>query len=356
MELSDLKALYAAMLASPHLLAVFRLDACVLFKTIVRRTLPDDHPGPMLSYMRLYKACLDQSLDGSRQALEKDGVKSKTGVIGSLEVVLKDMPTSIVFRTLAQATRIHDLAHFILRSKLDYLPNLRYERLADPSFTYNRHKRSSQQTPNGIPMNIPSRLSDLSWIEKNRAVRALWLLVVRCRGSGSFNPDGQSSAKEWTCAELPWMDDEVAEVETSLKYGPTSLPPCSASEQARSLSDILRPNPIPQPPYRRNAPTFPSPCFSQSPVTMPNASARSTAWEQDISYLSKENRTRRHLEDHNNYFDCPLQGFRPSVFARLGFNSWDRRRVSAELQLRAIPVRLRPRPLDGQTYRKGEPG
>jgi hypothetical protein len=44
------------------------------------------------------------------------------------------------------------------------------------------------------------------------------------------------------------------------------------------------------------------------------------------------------------------------VFARLGFDFWDRRRVSVELQLRAIPIRLRPCLLDGQAYRKGEPG
>jgi hypothetical protein len=154
------------------------------------------------------------------------------------------MPTSVMFRTLAQATRIHDLAHFILRSKLDNLPSLRYERLADPCFTYN-HRRLSQQTPEGILMKVPSRLSDPSWIEENRAVRALWLLAIRCRGPGSFSPDGQSSAEEWTCAVLPWLDDEVAEVETSLTHGPTLLPPFSASGQARSLPEILRPYPIP---------------------------------------------------------------------------------------------------------------
>jgi hypothetical protein len=31
LELSDLEALHAAILASPQLLAVFRLDACLLF-------------------------------------------------------------------------------------------------------------------------------------------------------------------------------------------------------------------------------------------------------------------------------------------------------------------------------------
>jgi hypothetical protein len=113
-------------------------------------------------------------------------------------------------------------------------------------------------------MEVPSHLSDPSWIEENRAVRALWLLAIRCRGSGSFSPDGQSSAEEWTCAVLPWMDDETAEVETSLTHGSTLLPPGSTSGQARSLPDIPRPYPIPQPPYRRNVPTLPPPRFPQS--------------------------------------------------------------------------------------------
>jgi hypothetical protein len=294
LELPDRKALHAAILASPNLLAVFRLHACLLFKTIVRRTLPDDHLEPMLSYMLLHKAFHDESLDESRLTLEKGDLKSGTGTIGSLEFVLEDMPTSVVFHTLAQATRIHDLAFFILRSKLDYLPSLRYERLADPCFTYN-HRRQSQ-TPEGILMDVPSRLSDPSWIEENRTVRALWLLAVKCQGSKPFSSDGQSSAEEWVCTEHPWMDDEVAEVETSLTYGPTLLPPCSASGQARSLLDILRPYPIPHPPYRRIAPNLPSPRFFRSPAIMPVPSARSTAWEQDISYMSKQNRTTHYLE------------------------------------------------------------
>jgi hypothetical protein len=281
-----MKALHTAILASPHLLAVFRLDAYLLYQAIVSRTLPDDHIVAIMSYLRLHKAILDGFFDGFRLALEKDDLKSGTGTIGSLEVVLRDIPTSVMFRTLPQATRIHDLAHFILRSKLDYLPSLRYERLADPCFTYNQ-RRPSQQTPEGILMEVLSHLSDPRWIEENRAVRALWLLAIRCRDSGSFSPDGQSGAEEWTCAVLPWMDDETAELETSLAHGSTLLPPGSASGQARSLPDILRPYPIPQPPYRRNVPTLLPPRFSQSPVTMPVPSARSTAWEQDISCLSK---------------------------------------------------------------------
>jgi hypothetical protein len=40
LELPDLKALYAAILASPHVNAVFRLNSRHIFKEIVARTLP----------------------------------------------------------------------------------------------------------------------------------------------------------------------------------------------------------------------------------------------------------------------------------------------------------------------------
>jgi hypothetical protein len=64
LKLSDLEALYAAILASPRLLAVFRLDACLLFKTIVSRTLPDERQGPAANILNATKAspCLSEIL------------------------------------------------------------------------------------------------------------------------------------------------------------------------------------------------------------------------------------------------------------------------------------------------------
>jgi hypothetical protein len=54
LELPDLKALYAAILASPHVNAVFRLNSRRIFKKkIVARTLPAQLVSPVLFYMLL---------------------------------------------------------------------------------------------------------------------------------------------------------------------------------------------------------------------------------------------------------------------------------------------------------------
>jgi hypothetical protein len=51
LSLSDLKALYAAILSSPHLHAVFRLNAHLVFRTVVSRSLPAGLVSPVLVYM-----------------------------------------------------------------------------------------------------------------------------------------------------------------------------------------------------------------------------------------------------------------------------------------------------------------
>ncbi|KAI5241277.1 hypothetical protein E4T43_05581 [Aureobasidium subglaciale] len=53
LDLPDLKALYAAILASPHLYAVFNLNAQLIFRTIIFRSLPDELASPVLIYMSL---------------------------------------------------------------------------------------------------------------------------------------------------------------------------------------------------------------------------------------------------------------------------------------------------------------
>jgi hypothetical protein len=52
-ELPDLKALYAAILASPHVNAVFRLNSRRIFQKVVARTLPAELVSPVLLYMLL---------------------------------------------------------------------------------------------------------------------------------------------------------------------------------------------------------------------------------------------------------------------------------------------------------------
>ena len=147
LELPDLKALYAAILSSPHLLAVFRLNACLLFKTIIRRTLSDDEAKPMLLYMRMYAAENVILIDDSVRGFGLDDLRLDADTGSTLDAALRDMPAAVVFSTIAQANRIYDLAYVILRSKLDYLTTLRYARLADINFRYNRDIPISRQRP-----------------------------------------------------------------------------------------------------------------------------------------------------------------------------------------------------------------
>ncbi|KAH0238098.1 hypothetical protein KCV06_g692, partial [Aureobasidium melanogenum] len=123
LALSDFKALYAAILSSPHLWAVFRLDARQIFRTIVARSLPEGLVTPLLTYML------------SREHLTRNH-HSTSLTLQQLQLVIDDIvsatttdpwptfPTGTIFHTVAQAVRIHDLAFFILRSKLDYLGTL----------------------------------------------------------------------------------------------------------------------------------------------------------------------------------------------------------------------------------------
>jgi len=350
LELPDLKALYAAILASPHLLAVFRLDACLLFKTILRRTLPNDEAKPMLLYMRLCEAKTGIHTDESVREFETQDLRLDADGGSTLDAVLRDMPTVIVFRTIAQAVRIYDLAHIILRAKLDYLTTLRYARLADTGFRYDRDIPTSRQKPQGVPLEIPSRLKDPSWIEENRAVRALWLLAIRCQSSRAVDLEDK----------LSWINDDVAEIEASLRYGPTLLslgPSGDTALTAHDIATILRPYRIPHPPYRKYtaASLIASPCFSRSPVLKFAFSETSRAWQQDSLYLYRENDMMRFLRASTHRPDSPLQTHDSSVFARLGFTFWDRWRVSEELELRKIPRCNGHEPSDSRRFLRGEP-
>lgn len=351
LELPDVKALYAAVLSSPHLLAVFRLNACLLFRKIIRRNLSDDETQPILLYMRLYAANPGRHLDGLVQQCKSDDFSLDVNSNETLDVVLKGMSTAVVFRTIAQAVRIYDLARVILRSKLDYLTTLRYARLADLSFRYHRGTSPSSQRPESVPLGIPARLQDPSWIEENRVVRALWLLAIRCQGSKAVELDDK----------LSWLEDDVAEVEASLRTGPTLLLPTSTPEQLCNPLDIaaiLRPYPTSHSPYREHtaAPMITSVCSSQPPAIKPRSSETTRAWQQESFRFSKENETMRFLRASTHRPDSPLQDHDASVFRRLGFTFWDRWRVSAELELRSTPRSITGGPLNGRYYSVGEPG
>ncbi|KAI5270760.1 hypothetical protein E4T47_05911 [Aureobasidium subglaciale] len=58
LELPDLETLYAAVLASPHLYAVFNLSAQRIFRTILPRSLPDELASPVLIYISDHRKTL----------------------------------------------------------------------------------------------------------------------------------------------------------------------------------------------------------------------------------------------------------------------------------------------------------
>lgn len=141
------------------------------------------------------------------------------------------MPGPIVWHTIAQAVRNHDLAYSILRIKLDYLGSLRFENLADPRYRYRPVERLPHPVPLGQVMEISTPLQDPSWIEENRVVSILWFLAAGWRISSLCPciPDDilseglEKIQKEFLGSALSPEDNEdlVAEIEQSVKSGST---------------------------------------------------------------------------------------------------------------------------------------
>ena len=159
--------------------------------------------------------------------------------------------------------------------------------------------------------------------------------------------------------KLSWINDDVAEMEASLRYGPTLLPHGSSGDteqKPHDIDSILRPYPIFHPPYHEGiiAPMISTPCFSRSPVLKPTSSESTKAWQQESLHLCRENDMMRFLRASTHRPDSPLQIHDSSVFARLGFTCWDRWRVSEEVELRKIPRCNGHEPSDSRRSLRGE--
>jgi hypothetical protein len=222
LQLCDLKSLYAAVLSSPRLLAAFQRSAHLVFQTIVRRTMSDEQIKLILSYMCASRSQRNKGHGKTNTEVRFDSSASNDD---ELDAELTAMPSTIIFHTVAQAVRIDDLAFHLLRSKLDYLPTLHYEKLADPKFRFVPNIPMSRQMPEGTNLAVPSRLRDPSWIEQSRAMRALWLLATRCRTPQNLEPADILASEEFPCTEVPWINKEVVKIALSLVSGPTLLPP-----------------------------------------------------------------------------------------------------------------------------------
>ncbi|THZ10373.1 hypothetical protein D6C91_09720 [Aureobasidium pullulans] len=354
LDLTDLKALYAAILSSPHLYTVFHLDAGLVFSTIVGRTMPDELVTPMIMYMRLHqrsKPTASTTFKNLEATMLVDDANRYTW---------DDISPATFFQAIAQYVRIHDLAYSVLRSKLDYLATLQFEKLANLPHKY-IHKSMAKQNPESVALDVPARFQDPSWVEENRAVRALWFLTLGWRVSCMLGLDESESigfAKRLV-GEKTWKHEEIEEMVRSVLDGPSLQPStpslASNTEMANESFSVLRTYPI----LRRSRVTCPdsstntsrAPLYAQSPLTPPHSTPASLAWDQAPNRLSTMPRVYRILLMLRDRPDSPFRtpGTRPhnartlqmDHFIRLGFGVWDLWRVSVEMRLWSMSYSIR---------------
>ena len=138
LELPDLKALYAAILSSPCLYAVFRLHAHTIFAKIVERSSTLELVRPIMIYMHLLQQRYHTDHDEASSTIQWAELERTIASMDFVDYTCKDVPTPVIFHMVAQAVRIHDVAYSIIRSKLDYLNTLTFQKLANPHDQYRR--------------------------------------------------------------------------------------------------------------------------------------------------------------------------------------------------------------------------
>ncbi|KAG9680028.1 hypothetical protein KCU87_g548, partial [Aureobasidium melanogenum] len=201
LALSDFKALYAAILSSPHLWAVFRLDARQIFRTIVARSLPEGLVTPLLTYML------------SREHLTRN-----------------HHSTSLTLQQLQL------FAYMILHSSF-----------SAPSLTILAHSIRKAGRSKGTPMDVKLPLSDPSWAEETRAIRVLWLLAAGWRASHITTTSSDDDTEFLSGPQLAFLNHEprwtmnlAIEVAQSILRSPVILPPSKSEKIAIRTFDILQ--------------------------------------------------------------------------------------------------------------------
>jgi hypothetical protein len=343
LELSDLKALYAAILSSPHLYATFRLNAHHIFGTIARGTLAPEINTAIQTYIHLHENLFGQPDQGLQQTLQE---RLQTAVQDHTDYSSVRYSASTVFHVLAQAVRLHDIGVSILKSKLEYLTTLRPQKLADPEFRY-RRETVMEQRPHGTELILPDILRELSWPEENRMLWALWVLdIARLASDRLSNYSCRTALVDITQAllEYDWTETLMTEVRECLRSGTSLRTPISTrnTEVQNSPDDlnILRPYEIPHPPYTTISLTI-SKTIPNTPVyqwfSAPGPTPNIMRWGHFDAVLSHQNPAARYVRAMGNRPQSPLQPSEVHVFDRLGFCFWDHRRISNDLQLRVAP-------------------
>lgn len=133
LRLPDLKALYAAILASPNIYAASYENAQEVYVAIACQSIRSRPSMPLLIYIRLmckhYQESYEPAVTGTTWNKLKDTTLQPENIY---DINRYNTPVAVIFHLVAQAVRIHDMACYILRSKLDYLVKLQSEQLVDP--------------------------------------------------------------------------------------------------------------------------------------------------------------------------------------------------------------------------------
>lgn len=162
-----------------------------------------------------------------------------------------------------------------------------------------------------------------------------------------------------------WADAVMAETISCLLSGTTLRPPTGlqvfeVQEKGADDLEILRPYGISHPPYTTVSslssgmiPT--SPVHRWIPAAKLVPAPNPTMWRRDETRLLKENVEAHYIRAMTNGPESPLRSPDSRVFDRLGFGSWDSRRVMDDLLLRMPPRPYDFRPERAHLYAPGGP-
>lgn len=347
LELTDIKALYAALLASPDLYAVFQLNAPSIFEKIAERSCTAELVRPIMTYMHM----LENRFRGVH-TIDWTELATTASSMHLTGFTCKSTPNPVIFHMVAQAVRIHDVAYSIIRSKLDYLSTCEFQKLADPQQRYRRPFQAHLYDFRGVPLHIPRRLRDPSWMEESRVIQILWVLCVSWRmaqtsiaASGGL-PEIRERFLNLFGMDGPWtrlLPDEIVEC---LLRGPTMRSPderdmTRANETSLDALITLQTYRIQHPvhslqDYKPHLQSM-SPNFRCSPAICPPSSAECRAWGLDRICLSWFNTENRWLRVMRTRMNSPLQDSSSEVFECLGLSIWDDQRLMTELRFRPVP-------------------
>jgi hypothetical protein len=343
LELSDLKALYAAILSSPHSYATFHLNAHQLFDTIARRSIAPDINTAIQVYIYLHDHLHDKAGQDPQQTLRE---RLQTALRDHTEYSSVESSAATIFHVLAQNVRLHDIGVSILKSKLEYLAALRPQKLADSEFRY-RRETVMEQRPQGTALVLPAIIQKPSWPEENRMLWALWISNIARLASHRLPKCTYDTALVHITqillgkivSHFNWTESVMAEIMNCLLDGPSLKRKITVENNSHGL-ETLHPYEIPHPPYSTlsliSPNTIPStPMYKRSPASKPTH--KTITWEHFSTTILHDNPSAHYARAMTRAPDSPLQGADVCVSNRLGFDFWDRRRFCDDLHLRMPP-------------------